>query len=334
MSILDSVPTTTAPAARRLMGTAYAIDGATSADEALALAGLDWEPIHRPLYVDLPDNVAGGGMSLLEKDRAVVRNDTGEVFGVVGKEHKILTNAAMFDFADTVLTEADTDWSACEPVAGALGNGRQPFLAVQLGEGVQVAGQDAVKCALLLSNGHVGNSAFVGLVTPLRVACSNVIRSTLAGRKDALHTFSIQHSGDLASKVAQARHALAVTSAYMREFNAMANRMADIDFDFDAFDAFVSELIPLDEDAGDRATATVENRRAAFRRNWRETTTLTEELKLTAWGALNVVTEVIDHGNLDARKSKVPAQERRLQSVHFGSGARLRDRAFGLLVPR
>lgn len=333
MSVLESVPTTTAPAARRLMGSAYALDGATSADEARILAGLDWEPIHRPLYVDLPDDVAEGGLVLVDKERAVVRGDSGEMFGVVGREHKILSNAEMFNFADALLTEADIAWADAEPVAGSLGGGRQPFLAVQLGESIQVAGQDAVNCALLLTNGHVGNTAFTGIVTPLRVQCSNVVRSAIRyGKKNALSSFTIQHSGNMDAKVQGAHEALAVVSTYMREFADLADRMAAIDFDQDMFNDFLTELVPLADDAGDRARKTVEDTRAAFRRNWRDTLTLDAGLKETAWGALNVVTEVLDHGNLDVRKSKIPAQERRVNSVHFGSGARLRDRAYSLLA--
>lgn len=333
MSVLESVPTTSAPAARKLMGSAYALDNVSNADEARAAAGLDWEPVHRPLYVDLPDNIAEGGLVLVDRERAVVRGDSGEMFGVVGREHKILSNAEMFSFADTLLSEADVAWADAEPVGGSLGDGRQPFLALQLGEGVQVAGQDAVNCAVLLSNGHVGNTAFTVTVTPLRVECSNVVRAAIrAGKKSALFTHTVQHSGDLAAKVREAQAALAITSAYMREFASLADRMAAIDFDKAAFDDFIVSLVPIADDAGDRAKVTAENTRAAFRRNWRDTLTLDADLKSTAWGALNVVTEVIDHGNLDVRKSKVDVAERRVRSVHFGSGARLRDRAYSLLA--
>ncbi len=329
MSVLENVPVTTAPAARKLMGSAYALDGATTADEARVLAGLDWEPVHRSLYVDLPNDQ---GMALVEKERAVVRSDNAEMFGVVGREHKLLSNAEMFDFADTLLSEADTTWLDASPVGGSLGNGRQPFLALQLGEGVQVAGVDAVGCALLLSNGHVGNSAFIWTVTPLRVDCSNVVRAAIReGRKSALVSGSIQHSGDLADKITKARETLAFTSVYMREFGDLADRMAAIDFDQAAFDDFLTELVPISDEAGDRAKNTAETQRAAFRQNWRDTLTLTPDLRGTAWGAVNVVTEVIDWGNLDVRKSKVGAPERRVQSVHFGAGARLRDRAYSIL---
>lgn len=329
MTLIDTTPQVAAPERRRLMGDAYALDGATSVDEARRLAGLMWEPTHRPLYVDLPDD---GGMAMVEKERAVVRSDNHEMFGVVGREHKILSNAEFFDFADTLLSEADTTWAASEAFGGALAGGRQPFLAFQLGEGIQVAGQDAIDCGVLLSNGHVGNQAFVGTVTPIRNRCSNVVRAALQGRKSALASFTIQHSGDLAEKVKQAQAMLAITSAYMREFNDLADKMAAIDFGLSEFNDFLVELVPVAPDAGDRAKATAEAQRAAFRNNWRQTLTIDDGLKATAWGALNVVTEIIDHGNLDVRRSKVSAHERRVNSVHFGAGARMRDRAFHLLA--
>lgn len=331
MTVLESAPATVAPERRRLMGSAYDLSGATDVASARSLAGLEWEAIHRPLYVDLPDDQ---GLALVEKERAVVRSDNAEMFGVVGREHKILTNAEMFDFADTLLSEADTTWADSEPFGGALGGGKQPFLAFRLGEGVQVAGQDAVDTHVLLSNGHVGNTAVTLNVLPLRNQCSNVVTAAIrAGKKGQnLTSYTIQHSGDLADKMKQVRESLAMTSAYMREFGDLADRMANVAFDLADFTDFIAELVPVAEDAGDRAKATAEAQRAAFRLNWRDTLTLDPELRETKWGALNIVTEVIDHGNLDVRRSKIPAQERRMRSVHFGAGARLRDRAYGLLA--
>jgi phage/plasmid-like protein (TIGR03299 family) len=314
------------------MGSAYALDGAKSADEARVAAGLDWEAEHRPLFIQEENDGAHADdeiYALVEKERAVVRSDNGEMFGVVGREHKMLSNADMFKFADEVLAAADTTWEAAKPVGGALGGGRQPFLAVQLGEGVKVAGLDAVNCALLLSDGKVGNTAFTGTVTPLVVGCSNVVRAAIRGK--SLYNFTIQHSGNLDGKVQSAQQALAVTSLYMAEFKSLADQMAAIDMGIAEFDDFLTELVPLNPDAGDRAKKTVEDTRGHFHRNWRDSVTLNPDLRNTRWGAINVVTEVIDWGNLDVRKSKVPAPERRVRSVHFGSGAALRDRAFSIL---
>jgi len=336
MSVIEKVPTTVAPERRGLMGSAYDLSGATTANEARSLADLDWEAVHRPLYVDIPPkgDETVGDLTLVTKERAVVRTDTGEMFGVVGKEHKILSNRDLFDFADTLLDQADLTWANANPFGGARSNGAAPFLAFQLGEGIQVAGVDAVDVAILLNNGHVGNTAFTLTVTPIRLKCSNVVRAAItSGRKGhALYHQSIQHSGDLDTKVGAARAALELTTVYMREFADLANRMAETEFGISEFDDFITSLVPISEDAGARAKATAEERRSSFRRNWKDTLTLDLDLRNTAWGALNVVTEVIDHGSLDVRKSSAPVSERRLNSVHFGSGARLRDRAFHLLA--
>lgn len=331
MTVIEAVPTTTAPERRRLMGDAYDLSGATNADEARKAAGLEWEAVHRPLLVDLGDIIDDDDPVAVERERAVVRDDTGEMFGVVGREHKLLSNAEFFGFADALLTEADLTWATSEPFGGARGNGKSPFLAFQLTEGIEVAGMDAVGCGVLLNNGHVGNAAATLNVTPIRNRCSNVVTPILRGRLQNLFTYTIQHSGDIAEKMAKAREALSLTTVAMREMAVLADRMAAIDLDMAAFDDLVADLVPIADEAGERAKATAETQRAAFRRNWRDTLTLDADLKATAWGALNVITEVIDHGNLEVRKSSVPPAERRLQFVHHGTGARLRDRAYTLL---
>ncbi len=299
MTIIETpAPKVVAPERRRLMGDAYDLAGATDADSARVLAGLTWEPMHRPLYVDLPDDL--GGLDLVTKERGVVRSDTGEMFGVVGREHKILSNEEMFGFADTLLSEAGLTWADSSPFGGARADGKAPFLAFQLPNGVKVAGHDAVDTAILLSNGHVGNTAFTLTVTPIRMQCSNVVRAAItAGRKgQSLAHFTIQHSGDMAEKVKQVKQALNLTSVYMAEFTDLANRMASIEMGLADFDQFLTQLVPIDEAAGDRAKATAEDRRAQFRSNWRNTPTLDADLRATQWGA----------------------------------GARLRDRAFRLLA--
>lgn len=333
LTVIEAVQTTTPVEQRRLMGSAYDLSAATDATSARALAGLDWEPVHVPLLGDLTGIVAENEdpLALVDKERGVVRSDTAEWFGVVGREHKIFSNADMFDFADTLLSEAGLTWAEANPFGGALGGGKQPFLALRLGDDIMIGGVDAVSKTLLLSNGHVGNTAITATVTPERTGCSNIVRAEIRKGKTNLTQYTIQHSGDLASKVAEVRSALTLSTHYMREFEAIADRMAAIDFDLAAFDDLLVELVPVSDDAGDRAKATAETQRAAFRQNWRETLTLTPDLKSTAWGALNVITEVIDHGNLDVRRSHVPAAERRVRSVHFGTGARLRDRAYSLL---
>lgn len=329
MTITETASATTPVERRRLMGQAFDLSGATDVASARHLAGLDWDVEHRPLYVDPPDNL--GGLAKVEKERAVVRTDQGKMLGVVGREHKILTNAEMFDFAETLLEAAGTTWADSQPFGGSLNGGRRAFLAFQLGEGVTVAGQDAVSNNLLLVNGHAGNSSFQGVVTPLRDRCSNIVTASLKLGKKALGHFTIQHSGDLDQKVRQAHAMLNVQTAYTREFAALANRMADVSMGIAEFDDFLAELVPVTDTMGGRAKATAAAQRGLFRQNW-NTPTLTDDLRLTAWGAINIVTEVLDHGQTDVRRSRTGADERRLNSVHFGTGARTRDRAYRILA--
>jgi len=331
MTVIETpAPVVTPATGRRLMGKAYSLDQAVDADSARLLAGLSWEAEHRPLFLRGEDET----FDMVEKERAVVRSDTGDMFGVVGREHKIVSNADFFGIADVLMQEAGTTWAEARPFGGARANGASPFLVFRLPQGIQVAGQDAVDASVLLNNGHVGNTALTYNVLPIRYDCSNVVTAALKAGKAGLNLFSmsIQHSGDMAAKIAAARAGLSLTTAYMREFQDLADRMAAVEMDHAAFGDFLNDLLPLKDDAGDRAKATVETQRDTFRSNWRNTETISDDLKRTTWGALNVITEVIDHGVLDVRKSAVPADERRFNSVNFGQGARLRARAYNLLA--
>ena len=56
------------------------------------------------------------------------------------------------------------------------------------------------------------------------------------------------------------------------------------------------------------------------------------EIRHTTWTALNAVTEYVDHYRSTRGKSATDRASNRLESAWFGSGARLKERAWDLAL--
>lgn len=324
MSVIEATPVTSDPASRvenfRLMGGAVSLAGCKTVDDVLTRADLDWSADKYPVHTHFQ------GSEIPVPDRyAVVRSDKGVVLGDVGKAFVPVQNRDLVDFGSVLKTEADTDWDA----GGSMKGSQVAFLSFKVPHSIVVAGSDQVDSYVLLSNGHNGSHALRGAVMPYRLTCSNQVAGAF---RSAKMSFSFRHVGDMTSKVAEARAALGLVGNYMDEFEVIANSLADIDVDLTFYEDFVSELIVIDGEGGVRTNAAKARQRAALRQNWNASETLTPDLRNTGWGAFNLVTEVIDHGNLDVRKSKQDKGERRFLSSLEGPGATMRQRALDLLL--
>lgn len=323
-SLIEATPVTTPAAERReswhLMGGAYDLSGCTTVDEVLNRAGLNWEAELHPIFTHFRDQIHP-----VPDRKAVLRSDNGLVLGDVGKSFVPVQNRELVEFGQALRGEANVDWDA----GGSFKNSQRAFLSFRVPQGIVVAGEDEVDSWIMVTNGHDGGAALRATVIANRVSCTNQVNGLL---RKANMSFSIRHVGAVDTKVDEARRALGLVSTYMTEFEVIANRLADIDVDVVFFEDFVEELIPIDGAAGVKTNAAKARQRELIRRNWEATTTLNPDLRNTGWGALNVVTEVIDHGNLDIRKSKQDKGERRFLSSLEGTGATLRNRAFDLLL--
>ena len=129
---------------------------------------------------------------------------------------------------------------------------------------------DPVDTWVMASNGHGGNAALTATLMPKRLFCGNQVQT---GRLSGAN-YRIRHSGNIESKLEDARKVLGLAVGYMDEFEVIANRLVDIDVDTVFFEDFIEELLPIDADAGVRSARATARQRAAFRQNWNATTTL------------------------------------------------------------
>lgn len=288
-----------------------------TAAEAIAAAGLNYE-------VQLASLTTRDGVAVNQR-KAVLRSDSQQVLGVVGNSYIPIQNAAAFEFLDNVVADGDLRYHT----AGALGQGERVWMLAKLPGHLRVAGTDDVtEKFLLLSNSHDGTSALRVFFTPIRVVCANTL--SIAHRGGQGQGVSILHKGDLGAKVREAQKLLGLAARIYDHVQLQIDRLADYYPTREQLNRYFKMLYP--------DTAEVESRKTENIRHNLER--LFEEgrgqdiysIRGTAWAALNAVTEYVDHHRPTRARNEAERASRRLQSQWFGSGARLKARAWDLAL--
>jgi phage/plasmid-like protein (TIGR03299 family) len=293
------------------------LDAPFTAAEAIEFGGLDYDVALTPLLTESGSHVSSR--------RAVVRADTSEVLGVVGTSYVPIQNAACFGFLDAVVAEGKLRYHT----VGALRNGERIWMLAKLPGQLRVSGTDDVtEKYLLLSNSHDGSSALRVFFTPVRVVCANTL--AIATRRGMHQGIAIHHKGDLATKVREAQRVLGLAQRFYDDANGVINQLARYQPSVTQLQNYFRALYP---GSAEGVVTRAQNIRC-------ELTRLFEEgrgqeihgIRHSAWAALNAVTEYVDHHRPTRGVNSVARNHRRLNSIWFGSGARLKSQAWDLAV--
>jgi len=158
-----------------------------SIDEGLIAAKLNWQVQCEDLITRLGEKVT---------HRAVRRQDTNEILGVVGPQWTPLQNDRAFD----VFRPLVDDGSLVLETAGSLKNGRRVWVLGRMKlDAADIVPGDTVRPYVLLSNAHDGSSGVRFGFTPIRVVCNNTL--TAAHHSSASKLVKIIHSAHVERNV-------------------------------------------------------------------------------------------------------------------------------------
>lgn len=276
------------------------LNHAPSIEEGLEAAKLNWTVGRRDLHL-------ADGRSVSHK--AIVRESDNSILGVVGPSYRPLQNAEAFEWfrplLDAGLAELHT--------AGSLFNGKKVWCLAKLCRpAMEIQPGDVVDKFIMLSNSHDGHRAVRVGFTPVRVVCNNTL--SLAHRSDESQLIRVLHSQRVVQNLESLRELINVVDARFEatadQYRALARR--DINqADLKRYVCLVLEMNP------DRLSTIEENR-------------ITKVMELatagkgnsgsTWWDAYNGVTEYLSY-------AAGRIQDRRLDSVWFGTGAHTNVRA-------
>lgn len=168
-----------------------------TSDEAIKVAGLDWDVIPMPIY-------DGNGREL-KGYKVNQRSSDGKNLGVVTDRYKIVQNREAFAFTDALLGEGVT-----YETAGSLDSGKRVWMLARM-EGTEIA-EEQVDPYLVFTNSHDGKGAVRVACVPIRVVCQNTLNLALS--KASRH-WTCAHKGDIQGKLDEARYTLASADRYM-----------------------------------------------------------------------------------------------------------------------
>ena len=178
-------------------GLGIKVSNAPTSEEAIKIAGLDWEVIPKPIYDAFGRELKGYKVNQRSTDN--------KNLGIVTDRYKVVQNKEAFAFTDALLGEGVT-----YETAGSLSSGKRVWMLARL-EGTLLA-EEKIDPYLVFTNNHDGTGAVRVAISPVRVVCQNTLN--LALNKASRH-WSCAHKGDIQSKLDEARYTLQNAEAYM-----------------------------------------------------------------------------------------------------------------------
>jgi len=285
------------------------LDKPATAEDAIICAGLDWEVQKYPMHLEVGP---GEPMVQIPDAYATVRVRPGgkinrqDILGVVGERYLPLQNKDAFAFFDAIVGERQ----AIYHTAGVLGKGERIWLLAKLPGEIVVPGNDITEKFLLLTNSHNGNSSVQVKFTPIRVVCQNTLSAAMSDGGDIVN---IRHTSYMDGRLKEAHKLLNITNTYYQRLDEVFKAMARKPLDVAGFDTYLSAVLPeaSDETRGN-VTSVFEMGAGSD----------IQAIRGTLWAGYNAFTEYSDW-----HRPRVKS-EKRLNSIWFGSGAQIKQRAF------
>lgn len=217
------------------------VTGAASSHDAIKLAGLDWNVVPKKVYSEDGLLIPGQFVNIKESDNTPL--------GIVGERYQIVQNRDAFEFTDSLLGEG-----VKYETAGAFDNGKTIWLLARMPEDYKILGED-ISPYVVFTNNHSGSGSIKVAVTSVRVYCKNTLNLSL---KRAKRTWSARHTGNINTKMSQARQTLQLTNKYMEELNTTFESLYQVKLNKDKMVTLVKDLVKIDDDMSNRQKTNLE----------------------------------------------------------------------------
>lgn len=252
------------------------ISSSDSMDEALAMSGLDWPVISKPLYDENGNQYPNY--------RANVRDVDNTLLGVVSDKYRIVQNDLAFDFVNDLTTEGFQF-----DKAGSFRNGKSVWVMGHLPK-EDILGDD-IDNNLVFVNSHDGSSGVKVMMTPIRVVCSNMLNLAL---KKASRSWATRHTSNIYSKLEEAKLTLGLASKYIEELREEADRLSNMSITEDQIEQIFDKLFPVyPNNDTERKIKNVSILKDSFIHCYNEADI--KKYKGTVYGAINAMSDLVSH---------------------------------------
>jgi phage/plasmid-like protein (TIGR03299 family) len=215
-----------------------------------------------------------------------------DVLSVVGSRYKVVQNEELFAFADNIL---DGDESCKWESAGSLKKGKVVFGSLTVPRTMVLDPQganDQTKLYLIVWTSHDGSVAVQAAITPVRVVCQNTLNLAI---RNAKQSFKIRHTQTAEGKIQVARETLGLTFGYMDEFEKQAQELFALEVTDKKFHDIIRTIYPKPSDDSSKIALTKWENKVVLLDDLYFNSPTNENIKGTAWGVVNALTERLDY---------------------------------------
>ena len=252
------------------------VEHALTSEEALVVAGLDWEVNKKSVFDERGLPIHGYYRTCRSTDDST--------FGIVGDRYKVVQNREAFSFTDNLI-----GGEVRYETAGSLRGGRRIWLLARLPE-TEILG-DKFDNYVCFTNTHDGTGSVKACMTPVRVVCNNTLNLALSG---AQRRWSTRHIGDLQGKLEEGRRVLELAALYEEQLRKEAEKLVEIRVDEATIEHLFDVVFPVDRNKDtERKINNVEYLKQKF-----FNCLAANDIKKfdgTAWQVINATTDFVDH---------------------------------------
>ena len=272
-------------------------------------------------------NVAKVPLMVLDKEvpdkMAIIRTDTEQYLGTVGRDYKPVQPLAFYDLANEFMTET----GAVVDKTITMNHGSVIGISFRLDTTEYIPG-DPIDMNFLMMTSFNMQYTVLGKALSNRLSCLNQLAASLA-------LFNLKHTTNVNDRLAIAVNMIKYFNLEQENFKHRMQSLAHYQIQ-DAvaikwFDGLFPRLTPKVNSG--RSQTLRDNRVISFKRlleNGRGTDI--SGVRGTAYGALNALTEYINHERSTRVKANKDPLQVKFESTLFGSGASLMDKGFNSIV--
>jgi len=290
-----------------------------SVAEAMSESGIDFTVGMVPLVASIPSpfnykTPDGQQISMTERVEGynvTYRHDTGKPIGPVGSRYHVVQTKEATD-----LIEAMTAGGWKPEYAGLVNRGRAVFMAGRMDLADFTSEIDPYLCFV---NSFDGSSGLKFACTPVRPTCTNQIKAIFNTRQTVRPVVSLRHTSNVMGRAETVRDTLGLSESYYRYLDAQVDKLLNTPLTENRLDEVLDLVAPLVDSAGVSLDGYKRDKRLDKRTEIVSTlthsTTIPNDMRFTAWGIYNAMTEIEQWG-----KSEMPSKAQADQALgrHLG----------------
>lgn len=288
-------------------GLGVVLDDYPSREEAMALAGHDFDVVEVEVYAAIPNtllasagqptNGPNGSFRKAEAFKGLVRSDNLRLLNVPNATYEVIQNSTAYEIAELLF-----DQGFSYETGITLDGGKLCALTLALNEPITIPGDDSVVVPFgCLSWAHDGSGACRARSGSIRQVCANTVTASEAEGKNLGTDFTFRHTKNVKARIEDAKAAVRGVRKNFDVYHKAMLALAEIPVTPVQRDLFVSEIIgdkgnllSLSPATSDRVKNNIEEERAKVNGLFFGPT-IPEAHRLTGYGLFQAGVEYFDH---------------------------------------